>query len=165
MYIDGVRVASPSLFSTSSLTKQIIFEKMIPYGAHTLKLEWTGQHDRDAKKSWAASINVDKLEVASLMEVNDESASYAGPWTISYSNKHLGGMAKYTNKVGSSAQLQFEGAKVKLLAEYSAVIEAKRISISMMCSSLLVEWICTALQRYIAESCLNPATLPQAPIR
>jgi subtilisin family serine protease len=63
IYIDGIKAASPSLFSKDFKVKQTIFKKEFYYfGKHSVKIVWTGKSDPAAKKS-AASINFDRLIV------------------------------------------------------------------------------------------------------
>jgi subtilisin family serine protease len=63
IYIDGIKAASPSLYSKEFKPKQTIYKKEFSYfGKHTVKIVWTGKSDPSAKKS-AASINFDRLIV------------------------------------------------------------------------------------------------------
>ncbi|QGQ94096.1 hypothetical protein EHS13_03840 [Paenibacillus psychroresistens] len=116
VYIDGIKVASPSLFSKTSSTKQSILEKMIPYGQHTLTIAWTGKSDPDAKKSGTTFINMDAITVSQLIQEEDPTTIFAGDWLVNFSLKNFGGIAKYTKTSGSSAQFKFEGTKVQLIA-------------------------------------------------
>ncbi|NBD27754.1 S8 family serine peptidase [Paenibacillus glycinis] len=116
VYVDGVKVASPSLYSAKSLNKQIVFEKMLPFGQHAIKIAWTGKHDPSAKKSAGTFINVDAFNVANLIQDNDPGLTLSGQWTTSYSVKHLGGRAIYSDKAGSYAKLKFVGTQAKLYA-------------------------------------------------
>ncbi|RED52827.1 S8 family serine peptidase [Cohnella lupini] len=114
--IDGVKVASPSLYSSNSLNKQVIYEKSVPYGQHTVSIEWTGKRDPAGKKSGKAFINVDAFSVSELVEDSDPAALAIGPWQTSLSQKNYGGKAKYTSIKGSYILLPFEGTQVKLIA-------------------------------------------------
>lgn len=62
VYIDEKLMGTVSLYSGSSLTKQSLFKKTLPYGKHNLRIEWTGKRDPAARKSGTA-INVDKVIV------------------------------------------------------------------------------------------------------
>ncbi|WHY65105.1 S8 family serine peptidase [Neobacillus sp. SuZ13] len=65
IYIDGVKIASPSLYSSTFKAKQTIFKKeYTSYGRHTVKIVWTGNSDPASRKS-ASGINLDKLIVSS----------------------------------------------------------------------------------------------------
>lgn len=116
VFFDGVKVASPSLYSPTALSKQVIFEKLFPYGQHTISIEWTGKLDPEAKKSGTAFLNVDAFTVANFVEDDDYSGSFNVPWFTNISSKHLGGMARYSELADSTAQYQFEGKKVQLIA-------------------------------------------------
>lgn len=120
VYIDGIKMTSPSLFSKSPLNKQIIFEKMVPYGQHTLKIEWTGKLDPNAKKTGTTFINVDAFTVSHLIQENNALVTVKGAWLPNYSLKNLAGIAKYTNIKDSYVQFKFEGTKVQLLATTAA---------------------------------------------
>lgn len=115
VYIDDVLVASPSLYSKSPLNKQIIFEKSVPYGQHTISIEWTGNLDPNGKKT-STFINVDAFSIAQLMQNDALSATFIGAWTTNYSLKNLGGSARYADVTGSYAQFKFSGTNVQLLA-------------------------------------------------
>ncbi|SDX73630.1 S8 family serine peptidase [Paenibacillus sp. CF384] len=116
VYLDGSKVASPSLYSKSSLNKQIIFEKSLPLGKHVIQIAWTGERDPAAAKSNKTFINVDAFNVAQLIQDNDYAFKYSGLWATNYSMKHFGGSAKYTTKTGNYAKAKFQGTQVKLYA-------------------------------------------------
>ncbi|SET60759.1 S8 family serine peptidase [Paenibacillus sp. NFR01] len=116
VYIDGIKAASPSLFSATPLDKQIVFEKIVPYGQHTFSIEWTGKTDPDAKKTGTAFINVDALAVEHLIQEDNATTTYGGAWKTNFSLKHFGGIAKYADREGAYAQFKFEGSQVRLLA-------------------------------------------------
>ncbi|NOU82897.1 S8 family serine peptidase [Paenibacillus sp. LMG 31459] len=116
VYIDGIKAASPSLFSKTSLDKQLIYEKIVPYGQHTFTIEWTGKTDSNAKKSGTAFINVDALTVAHLIQEDNATTSYSGAWKTNFSLKHFGGIAKYADGPEAYAQFKFEGTQVQVLA-------------------------------------------------
>jgi len=95
VYIDGTKVASPSLYSSTFKAKQTIFTKNFSsYGRHTVKIVWTGISDPASRKS-ASGINVDKLLVrsnpVSLKAFYDKDKKYpvitwsAVQWAESYS--------------------------------------------------------------------------------
>ncbi|MDR4948818.1 S8 family serine peptidase [Neobacillus cucumis] len=66
IYIDGNKLASPSLYSADYKAKQTIFKKIYStYGQHYVKIVWTGTSDPAAKKS-AAGINIDRFIVKSI---------------------------------------------------------------------------------------------------
>lgn len=65
VYIDGNKIASPSLYASTFKAKQTIFRKdLTSYGNHTIKIVWTGSSDPAARKS-ASGINLDNLIVKS----------------------------------------------------------------------------------------------------
>ncbi|WP_066068872.1 S8 family serine peptidase [Neobacillus soli] len=65
VYIDGTKIASPSLYASTFKAKQTIFRKdYSSYGKHTVKIVWTGKSDPASRKS-GSGINVDKFLVSS----------------------------------------------------------------------------------------------------
>ncbi|WP_066255986.1 S8 family serine peptidase [Neobacillus drentensis] len=65
IYIDGSKIASPSLYADTFKAKQTIYKKdFASYGRHTVKIVWTGINDPASRKS-ASGINLDKFIVSS----------------------------------------------------------------------------------------------------
>jgi len=122
VYIDGVKAKSVSLFSESSQTQQILFSESLPYGGHTISVQWTGQSDPAAKKS-ANSINIDAFRVTSetdgytqRTEDTDPSFAYFGTWNALNNANYSGGRIKSTSTKGSFVDIPFTGSKAVLLA-------------------------------------------------
>ncbi|MNI34309.1 hypothetical protein D3C73_882980 [compost metagenome] len=116
VYIDGIKVASPSLFSKTALDNQLVYEKIVPYGQHTFSVEWTGKTDPNGKKTGTAFINVDAFTVDHLIQEDDATTTFSGAWKTNFSLKHYGGIAKYADSPDAYVQFKFEGTQVKLLA-------------------------------------------------
>ncbi|SDO24882.1 Subtilase family protein [Paenibacillus sp. yr247] len=117
VYIDDIKVASPSLYSETPLTQQSLFKQSLgSNGRHTIKIQWTGQHDKSSKKSDDATIDIDKLIVSNLIASFDDSVSYQGIWGSGYSQKFTGGMQKFSVEQNSSVEFSFTGTRVALLA-------------------------------------------------
>ncbi|TFE22571.1 S8 family serine peptidase [Cohnella luojiensis] len=113
VYIDGLIVASPSLFSKSSVTKQSIFKKSLPNGHHSIRIEWTGQRDPLSKKPKAA-INVDAFIVTNLISSLHPSTVFKGPWGTNYGLKFTDGIQRFTTTPDSSVEFTFTGTRVTL---------------------------------------------------
>ncbi|MBV7507946.1 S8 family serine peptidase [Bacillus sp. sid0103] len=65
IFIDGIKIGSPSLYASTFKAKQTIFRKdFSSYGRHNVKIVWTGKSDPASRKS-ASGINLDKLIVRS----------------------------------------------------------------------------------------------------
>lgn len=60
--IDGNTVNSINLYAASPEYKQVVFEKRLPYGPHTIEIVWTGLYAKGARKT-ATNINVDLIVV------------------------------------------------------------------------------------------------------
>ncbi|RED64743.1 S8 family serine peptidase [Cohnella lupini] len=139
VYIDGVKVASPSLVSNALTAKQSIYKSTLPYGFHTITIEWSADNlnPKDGRDHAALFINVDFLVVSgspadvptndkkmiieeayplSGMSNNDSLVQYKGAWNMNVSALHSGGTARVSSKAGDYVQLNFRGSKVKLLA-------------------------------------------------
>ncbi|SDP07052.1 pre-peptidase C-terminal domain-containing protein [Paenibacillus sp. yr247] len=115
VYIDDIKVASPSLYSATPLTQQSLFKQSLGNGRHTIKIQWTGQHDKSSKKSDGAMINIDAFIVSNLFTSFDNSVSYQGIWGSGYSQKFTGGMQKFSVELNNSAEFSFTGTRVALL--------------------------------------------------
>ncbi|PEJ59095.1 hypothetical protein CN692_06345 [Bacillus sp. AFS002410] len=65
VYIDGKKVASPSLYSSTLKSNQSLLKyNFTNYGTHSIKIVWTGKSDPAARKS-ASGINFNKFIVKS----------------------------------------------------------------------------------------------------
>ncbi|WP_051633574.1 S8 family serine peptidase [Bacillus sp. UNC41MFS5] len=95
IYIDGSKIASPSLYASTFKAKQTIYKKdYASYGRHSVKIVWTGNSDSASRKS-ASGINLDKLIVrsnpVSLNAYFDKNKKFpvitwtAAKWAESYS--------------------------------------------------------------------------------
>ncbi|MBO7747496.1 S8 family serine peptidase [Paenibacillus sp. MWE-103] len=120
VYIDGVKVASPSLYNKWKQLRQTILKRSVPKGSHTLTIKWTGNQEA---ASAGSAINVDSLRVANpseaytvRLEENDVNFAFKGGWKkqsyVMYSNGHA--MATY--ETGDEAVLTFTGTRGVLLA-------------------------------------------------
>ncbi|KRE36265.1 S8 family serine peptidase [Paenibacillus sp. Soil724D2] len=113
VYIDDVKVASPSLYSTTVLHHQSLFKKWLPAGRHTIKIQWTGQHDSAAKGSW---INVDAFVVSNLIASSDINVSYNGAWGTMFGSRFTKGNERFTSSKNSAAEFVFTGTRVTLMS-------------------------------------------------
>ncbi|TWD90239.1 subtilisin family serine protease [Neobacillus bataviensis] len=71
VYIDDELVNTPSLYSASVQTQQIIFSRTLPLGLHTIKIEWTGKRDSQGRKT-STNINLDALRVSINEDADNE---------------------------------------------------------------------------------------------
>ncbi|WP_165886813.1 S8 family serine peptidase [Scopulibacillus darangshiensis] len=53
VYIDNKLVAAPSLYSKTPQYDQVIFSKDVSFGVHTVRIEWAGKRDPEARRSHA----------------------------------------------------------------------------------------------------------------
>lgn len=123
VYIDGKKEASPSLYNSTFLPKQSVFKQTMPYGVHTIRIEWTGNRDG---KSYAASVNVDSFIVTDApetftvtMQENDLGAIYYGDWRTYESAGYSGGLAVMSGSKGDYVDISFTGTRLQLLAQLS----------------------------------------------
>ncbi|NBD22990.1 S8 family serine peptidase [Paenibacillus glycinis] len=120
VYIDGVKVASPSLYNKWKQLNQVIWKHTVSKGAHTLTIKWTGNKD---PLSHGTSINIDAIQVAASsegytvqLEENDLNFTYKGIWTRLSGTQFSNGHAMGTNADGSEAVLSFTGTRAVLLS-------------------------------------------------
>ncbi|KOA21343.1 thermophilic serine proteinase precursor [Clostridium homopropionicum DSM 5847] len=64
--IDGQNRGAVSLYSITKEFNQELFTADLPYGHHTLEIQWTGRWDKAAKRKTYTAINVDSIEVANI---------------------------------------------------------------------------------------------------
>ncbi|MFF2876040.1 S8 family serine peptidase [Gottfriedia sp. NPDC057991] len=94
VYIDGNKIASPSLYDSTLKSKQSLLKyDFTTYGNHSIRIVWTGKSDSAARKS-ATGINLDKFIVKdnpiSLKTSFDTAKKYpviswtAPKWAASY---------------------------------------------------------------------------------
>ncbi|MZQ84816.1 S8 family serine peptidase [Paenibacillus sp. 5J-6] len=115
VYIDGNKVASPSLYSKAVLYEQTLFKQSLSNGHHTIKIVWTGQSDPSITNSAYSYINVDAFRATTLMRANDPSAVFNGPWGSAFSESYSRGEQRFTQTKDSSVVYTISGSAVTLL--------------------------------------------------
>lgn len=116
VYIDGIKAASPSLYSKTTLHEQSLFKESFANGHHTIKVAWTGKFDPSVKKGAHAYINVDAFKAATLMRSNDITANFKGLWGSAFGGNFSRGVQRFTETKDSSAVYTISGSAVTLLA-------------------------------------------------
>lgn len=119
VYIDGELVASPSMYAGTVAKQQSIFKKQVPFGTHTIVVQWTGKGDPNSRKS-GTEINIDKLVVrenAAVIENNDKKVTYSGNWNHSTQAGNSGNNFSYSSQAGAYAQLTFKGTGIQVLGK------------------------------------------------
>ncbi|NBD22944.1 S8 family serine peptidase [Paenibacillus glycinis] len=119
-YIDGVKVASPSLYNKYKQMNQVLLKQSVHNGAHTLTIEWTGSQE---PASVGSAINVDQLRVANpaetftvKLEENDVNFDFSSKWKRISNSSYSNGFAMASYEVGDEAVLTFTGTRGVLLA-------------------------------------------------
>ncbi|NBD22946.1 S8 family serine peptidase [Paenibacillus glycinis] len=122
VYVDGVKVASPSLYSKTPQAKQSIFKQSLKFGYHTIEVAWTGKADPAVKRTVHA-INVDSFIVgdgggafASIAEESDAAFNFVGMWAWQSNANYSGGHAEVTESAGAYAEFTFTGTNAVLKA-------------------------------------------------
>ncbi|MFC4811003.1 S8 family serine peptidase [Paenibacillus sp. GCM10023250] len=120
VYIDGVKVASPSLYNNWRQMRQVILKKSVPKGSHMLTIKWTGNQEA---YSAGSAINVDSLRVTApseaytvRLEENDVNFSFKGAWKKVENDKFSNGHAMGSYATGDEAVLSFTGTRAVLLS-------------------------------------------------
>ncbi|QSF46185.1 hypothetical protein [Paenibacillus tianjinensis] len=122
--------ASPSLKSGSLKTKQSIFKQELPYGLHTITIEWAeaNRQTKNNKEQPSLFINVDSFRVTGQpvavppkeavvrFEETNAFVQFKGIWKTNVSVLNSGGTVKYSGVQGNYAQFNFTGKKVELVA-------------------------------------------------
>ncbi|WP_219838551.1 S8 family serine peptidase [Paenibacillus sp. R14(2021)] len=116
VYIDGVKVATGSLYSATPKEQQTIFHYAMNNGHHTIKIVWTGKPDPSVKKDGMTAINVDAFIVSNLIFSTAGNASMVGPWMTSYSKNYTRNQQISSDKANSSVEYPFTGTEVTLYA-------------------------------------------------
>ncbi|SEU27606.1 S8 family serine peptidase [Paenibacillus sp. NFR01] len=125
VYLDGVKAASPSLYSKTPQAQQSVFKQSLQYGYHTIEVKWTGKSDPAAKRTVHA-INVDSFNVGdgagaftSVKEESDAAFLFNGIWAWQSNVNYSGGHAMVTENAGAYAEFSFTGTNAVLQAATS----------------------------------------------
>lgn len=120
VYIDGVKVASPSLYNKWRQLRQTLFKQAVQKGAHTLTIKWTGSQEM---YSTGTTINVDALTVADQaeaytvkLEENNTDFSFKGSWKKQPNTVFSNGYAMASFQTGDEAVLSFTGTRAVLVS-------------------------------------------------
>ena len=107
------------LYSGTVQNKAAVFDKtdLLP-GTHKLKIEWTGQANRAARKS-ATTINLDALTVLGPLtkgfyEETNSAVTCTGTWNVFSNTGNSGGTAKYSDTSGAFVTATFSGTTARI---------------------------------------------------
>jgi hypothetical protein len=92
--------------------------KSLPFGDHTVKIEWTGKKKTGAK---GTAINMDALEIVGALtgryEQNNPHFEYSRGWKTSKDGSASGGSFALTKSSGSSMTVHFTGIQLDWFAK------------------------------------------------
>lgn len=131
--VDGV-IDNVDLYFNTTIFKKVVFEKVLPYGQHTIRIEYTGNKNPN---STSTKIVLDCLEVANLIggnvyKIEEEDARLVktGSWQIESSpNYYDNGKGIYSNIAGSSITYTFTGSGIKYKSVKNANLGIVKITL------------------------------------
>ena len=115
---DGAPV-TVDLFSNETVWRHVVWEANgLPYGDHTVKIEWTGKKRTAAQ---GTRVNVDAIEIVGALigqyEQNDPLFEYSGTWKTTNNESASGGSFALTKASHSSLTVNFRGIQLDWLAK------------------------------------------------
>jgi hypothetical protein len=160
--LDGGAPSTVDLYSKKPVWRHIVWEtKSLPFGDHTLKIQWTGKKKAVSK---GTLINVDAIEIVGalvgLYQQNNAHFKYAGKWKTPKDLAASGGDYALTKWSKASLTVSFTGLQVVWLAKKGAALGIAQVvvddgaPVSVDLYSSDAQWI---------QSVWNSGRLPMGP--
>jgi hypothetical protein len=136
--LDGGAPQTVDLYSADTKWQQQVWDTgILPAGAHTIKIEWTGTKSASAI---GANIDIDAFDIAGTVtqapavaptpfEQSDRHFVYTGTWTTSSSSSASGGNFRFANSAGSSVTVTFIGSYLSWVAKTSPVYGRAKVTL------------------------------------
>jgi hypothetical protein len=117
--VDDGTAVTVDLYSKNTVWRHVVWEaKGLPYGDHTVKIQWTGKKRTGAK---GTCINVDAIEIVGALigryQQSDPRFEYAGTWSTTKNASASGGSLALTKKSHSSVTVNFTGIQLDWIAK------------------------------------------------
>ena len=133
--LDGGVPVTVDMYSPSVLYQQAVYSTgNIPFGAHTLTIEWAGTKN-DASSGFTISVdafdvlnNLTQADGPTRYEQDNVNFSYGGPWTTSASSSASGGALALVNSPGVTT-VTFTGTYLAWIAQTSTWYGKARVTL------------------------------------
>jgi hypothetical protein len=117
--VDDGNPATVDLYSKNTVWRHVVWEaKSLPFGDHTVKIQWTGKKRTGAK---GTCVNVDAIEIVGALigryQQNNALFEYSGTWSTTKNESALGGTFALTKKSHSSVTVNFTGIQLDWIAK------------------------------------------------
>ena len=117
--VDDGTSSTVDLYSKETVWRHVVWEtKSLPFGDHTVKIEWTGKKKTGSK---GTCINIDAVEIVGALigryQENDPRFKYAGKWKTSKDDSASGGSFALTKSSHSSMTVNFTGIQIDWFAK------------------------------------------------
>ena len=129
--VDGVSAGTVDLYSASAVWQHMVWATgNLSRGAHTVKIEWTGQKRAAAKGTY---IDVDAIKVDGVMTGHHEQGSanliYAGTWKTTSTSSASGGSLAFADSSGASLTIHFNGIDLAWIAKKSPAYGKAKVTV------------------------------------
>lgn len=117
--VDDGAASTVDLYSKETMWRHVVWEtKGLPFGEHTVKIDWTGKKKTDSK---GTRINVDAVEIVGALvgryQQTNPHFEYSGRWATSKDASASGGSFALTKSSRSSITVDFTGIQIDWFAK------------------------------------------------
>jgi hypothetical protein len=117
--VDDGTAVTVDLYSKNPMWRHVVWEaKSLPFGDHTVTIQWTGKKRTGAK---GTCVNVDAVEIVGALvgrhQENNSGFEYAGTWSTTKNASASGGSFTLTKKSHSSITVNFTGIQLDWIAK------------------------------------------------
>ena len=117
--VDDGAATTVDLYSKETMWRHVVWEtKSLPFGEHTVKIDWTGKKKTGSK---GTRINVDAVEIVGALvgryQQTNPNFEYSGRWATSKDASASGGSFALTKSSHSSITVNFTGIQIDWFAK------------------------------------------------
>jgi hypothetical protein len=117
--VDEGAASTVDLYSKETMWRHVVWEtKSLPFGEHTVKIDWTGKKNTGSK---ATRINMDAVEIVGALvgryQQTNPHFEYSGRWATSKDASASGGSFALTKSSHSSITVNFTGIQIDWFAK------------------------------------------------
>jgi hypothetical protein len=129
--VDGASVGTVDLYSASTVWQHMVWATgTLSSGAHTVKIQWTGQKSAAAKGTY---IDVDAIKVDGVVTGHHEQGAaklvYTGTWKTTSSASASGGSIAFADSSGASVTIHFNGIDLAWIAKKSPAYGKAKVTV------------------------------------